>query len=251
MQPPPLAPLLFSTSDYLSGGSTLHQVFYGFSIKAIQSSDKNKPTIILFFVSISQHTQTHSTRLVALASDNNNKRKSGHNPTIPLPIQPTPTLIKIEDSMHTGLPTLAPYEPKSTGIQTATITATQTNDVTPDIATQLSNFYQTHGLHGNLIQLTPHTSVGATQTLPNHGNHSALTAGIPMLNTLDCRTLQPQSMPHILTTPDVTISTMSCLTPISETYSSRSEENLDSSGVSTLPEGKHSLIKARHFQGSR
>lgn len=186
----------------------------------------------------SQHTQTHSTRLVALASDNNNKRKSSHNSTIPLPIQPTPTLIKIEDSMHTGVPTLAPFEPKSAGLQTATITATQTNDVAPDIATQLSNYYQTHGLHGNLIQLTPHTSVGATQTLPNNANHSTLAAGVVFNNgTLDCRTLQPQPMPHILTPPDVTISTMSCLTPISETYS-RSDENLDSSGVSSLPEGK-------------
>lgn len=186
-----------------------------------------------------QHTQTHSTRLVALASDNNNKRKSSHNSTIPLPIHPTPTLIKIEDSLHTGVPTLAPFEQKSAAIQTATISATQSNDVTPDIATQLSNYYQAHGLHGNLYQLAPHTTVGATQTLPNNANNSALTAGIPLFNTLDCRTLQPQSMPHILTPPDVTISTMSCLTPISETYSSRCEENLDSSGVSTLPEGKN------------
>lgn len=172
-----------------------------------------------------------------MASDNNNKRKSNHNPTIPLPIQPTPTLIKIEDSIHAGVPALAPFEQKSTGMQTATITATQNNDVTPDIATQLSNYYQTHGLHGNLIQLAPHTTVGATQTLPNFVNSSALNAGIPLLNTLDCRSLQPQSMPHILTPPDVTISTMSCLTPISETYS-RSEENLDSSGISSMPEGK-------------
>lgn len=153
-----------------------------------------------------------------------------------MPIQPTPTLIKLEDSLHAGVPALAPFEPKSTGMQTATITTTQNNnDVTPDIATQLSNYYQAHGLHGNLIQLTPHTTVGATQTLPNFVNSSTLT--VPLLNTLDCRALQtPQSMSHILTPPDVTISTMSCLTPISETYS-RSEENLDSSGVSSLPEG--------------
>lgn len=177
---------------------------------------------------------------MALASDNNNKRKSA----IPLPIQPTPpTLIKIEDSMHAGLPTLTPFEPKSTAIQTATITATQSNDVTPDIATQLSNYYQTHGLHGNLIQLAHQTSVGVgtTQTLPNHTSNTALSTGIPLLNTLDCRPIQPQPMPHILTPPDVTISTMSCLTPISETYS-RSEENLDSSGVSSLPEGKRRLF---------
>lgn len=181
---------------------------------------------------------------MALASDNNNKRKSSHNSTIPLPIQPTPpTLIKIEDSVHGGLPTLTPFEPKSTAIQTATITASQSNDVAPDIAAQLSNYYQTHGLHGNLIQLAHQTSVGVgtTQTLPNHTSNTTLTAGIPLLNTLDCRPIQPQPMPHILTPPDVTISTMSCLTPISETYS-RSEENLDSSGVSSLPEGKRSLF---------
>lgn len=179
--------------------------------------------------------------MVALASDSNNKRKTSHNPTIPLPIQPAPTLIKIEDSVHTGVPTLAPFETKSTGIQTAAITATQTNDVATDIATQLGNYYQTHGLHGNLIQLTPHTSIGATQTISNNGNNQAISATIPMLNALDCRTLQSQSMPHILTPPDVTISTMSCLTPISETYS-RCDENLDSSGVSSLPEGKHSQV---------
>lgn len=153
-----------------------------------------------------------------------------------MPIQPTPTLIKIEDSLHT-VPTLTPFEPKSTAMQTATITATQTNDVAPDIAAQLCNYYQTHGLHGNLIQLAHQTSVGATQTLPNNASNSSITAGIPLLNTLDCRPMHAQPMPHISTTPDITISTMSCLTPISETYS-RSDENLDSSGVSTLPEGK-------------
>lgn len=174
---------------------------------------------------------------MALASDNNNKRKSSHNPTIPLPIQPAPTLIKIEDSVHSAVPTLAPFEPKSSAIQTATIAATQTNDMNPDITSHLGNYYQTHGLHGNLIHLAPHTSVGATQTLSNGGN-STLAAGLPLLNTLDCRTLQPQSMPHILTPPDVTISTMSCLTPISETYS-RCDENLDSSAVSTIPDGEH------------
>lgn len=31
MQPPPLAPLLFSTSDYLTAGATLHQVFSNFT----------------------------------------------------------------------------------------------------------------------------------------------------------------------------------------------------------------------------
>ena len=150
-----------------------------------------------------------------------------------MPIQPAPTLIKIEDTV----PTLAPFEPKSTGIQTATITATPTNEIVPDIATHLGNYYQAHGLHGNLIQLAPHTSVGATQTLHTNGNNQTISAAIPLVNSLDYRTLQTQPMPHILTPPDVTISTMSCLTPISETYS-RCEDNLDSSGISSLPEGK-------------
>lgn len=162
-----------------------------------------------------------------------------------MPIQPTPTLIKIEDSVQNGsngnCNALAPYsiEPKSTAIQTATITtAVQTNEMTPDIAAQLSNYYQAHGLHGNLIQIAPHTTqIGGTQTLSNNGNNPTIT--IPsLLNTLDCRSLQSHSMhSNILTPSDVTVSTMSCLTPISETYS-RCEENLDSSGVSTLPEGK-------------
>lgn len=167
-----------------------------------------------------------------------------------MPIQPAPTLIKIEDSMHSGVPTLAPFEHKSAAIQTATITATQNNDhLTTDIATQLGNYYQTHGLHGNLFQLGPHTSVGATQTLSNNGHHQTYSNTIPMLNTLDCRHLQPQPMPHILTPSEVTIPTMSCLTPISETYS-RCDENLDSSGVSSLPEGIYlfsSTILVLHF----
>lgn len=158
--------------------------------------------------------------------------------------EPTPTLIKIEDSIQNGsngnCNALAPYsiEPKSTAIQTATITtAVQTNEMTPDIATQLSNYYQAHGLHGNLIQIAPHTTtLGGTQTLSNNGNNPTITIP-PLLNTFDCRSMQSHAMPNILTPPDITVSTMSCLTPISETYS-RSEENLDSSGVSTLPEGE-------------
>lgn len=171
-----------------------------------------------------------------------------------MPIQPTPTIIKIEDSVQSGsngnCNALAPYsiEPKSTAIQTATITtAVQTNEMTPDIAAQLSNYYQAHGLHGNLIQIAPHTTtIGGTQTLSNNGNNPTIT--IPsLLNTLDCRSLQSHSMPNILTPPDITVSTMSCLTPISETYS-RCEENLDSSGVSTLPEGKIFLFFDCDFQ---
>ncbi|GAB0099240.1 Protein winged eye [Sergentomyia squamirostris] len=66
-QPPPLAPLQLIGSDYLAASTTLHQ-----------------------------HTQTHSTRLVALTSDPA-KRKTGHPSSgIPMPI-PSHTLIKIED----------------------------------------------------------------------------------------------------------------------------------------------------------
>lgn len=175
-----------------------------------------------------------------------------NGPTIPLPIHPTPTLIKIEDcngavtaannasancASLASINNHASFEPKSTAIQTATITtAVQTNDMAPDIAAQLG-YYQTHGLHGNLIQIAPHP---ATVAPLSNGNNStaAITTGTIM--GLGCRPLQ--ATPNILTPPDVTISTMSCLTPISETYS-RSEENLDSSGVSSLPEGKfHNAI---------
>lgn len=165
-----------------------------------------------------------------------------------MPMQSTPTLIKIEDcnssvssgngngSNHCGTITSInanhhpAFEPKSTAMQTATITtAVQTNDMTPDLAAQLS-YYQTHGLHGNLIQIAPHPPAMPPLTSTNN---NAITAEA-IMNTLDCRSLQQTS--SILTPPDVTISTMSCLTPISETYS-RSEENLDSSGISSLPEG--------------
>lgn len=152
-------------------------------------------------------------------------------------MSPHPTLIKIEDSMSTGTGpqcnTVTPYEPKSQAVQTA---AVQTNDVGTDIAAQLNNYYQAHGLHGNLFQLAPNTSsIPPTQSLSCSTGNPTITASIPFLNAFDCRHMQ-QTMPNILTPPDITISTMSCLTPISETYS-RSEDNLDSSGVSILPEG--------------
>lgn len=158
-----------------------------------------------------------------------------------------PTLIKIEDAMSTGTGpqcnSITPYEPKTQAVQTATITAAvQTNDVGTDIATQLNNYYQAHGLHGNLIQIAPHTSsVPPTQSLACSTSNPTITASIPFLNAFDCRHMQSQTMPNISTPSDVTISTMSCLTPISETYS-QSEENLNSSGVSTLPEGMFSFI---------
>lgn len=176
----------------------------------------------------------NSTRLVALSSDNGGKRKISN----PLPIQPAPTLIKIEDSATTTshCNTLASFEPKSTAIQTATITtAVQPNEIPHEIATQLNNYYQTHGLHGNLIQITPHGApLNTTSALT--ANSTSATISMPLINTMECRSIQTQAMPSIQSPPDVTVSTMSCLTPITETYS-RSNEILDSSGVSTLPEG--------------
>lgn len=162
-------------------------------------------------------------------------------PTIPLPIQPTQTLIKIEDcnssvtnatSNGSGPLTSinhhhSAFEPKSTTMQTASITtAVQTNDISSDLAAQLS-YYQAHGLHGNLIQIASHpTSMPPlTNSINSHTNSGLQT----LMGTL-------QSTANILTPADVTISTMSCLTPISESFS-RSDENLDSSGVSSLPEG--------------
>lgn len=187
-----------------------------------------------------------------------NKRKT--NPTqtgqsIPLPIQSAPTLIKIEDCSNSSANNNAgtittmnhhsAYDPKA--IQAATITtAVQTNDVSPDIAAQLS-YYQTHGLHGNLIQISSHPP-----TVPSTVNSSvanAMTTASFINPTMECRTLpqishhtslqtQQQHTSHMMSpTTDVTISTMSCLTPISETCS-RSEDNLDSSGISSIPEGK-------------
>lgn len=163
-------------------------------------------------------------------------------PSIPLPIQPAQTLIKIEDCNNSvtnatsncsnSLASInhhSAFEPKSTTMQTASITtAVQTNDIAPDLATQLS-YYQTHGLHGNLIQIASHPAsmpplTDSISSNTNSGLHTAT-----LMGTL-------QSTANILTPPDVTISTMSCLTPISESFS-RSDENLDSSGVSSLPEG--------------
>lgn len=155
-----------------------------------------------------------------------------------MPIHPVSTMIKIEDSMQTGIPALAPFEPKPTHMHGTTITATQTNEATLDVSPQPNNYYSTHELHGNLIHIAPHTTVGATQTFSNNENCSALTTHMPFLNTLDCRSLQS----HVLSSPDITIPTMSYLTPISETYhTSRCDENLDSSGVSILPDGKTNI----------
>lgn len=190
-----------------------------------------------------QHTQTQSTRLVALAPDNNNKRKININPPITLTEQPAPALIKLEDSLHAGTASnyssfVPPFEPKSTSIQTATITTSaQTNHMTPYITGQLNNYYQTHGFHGNLIQIAPHTTA-ITTTVPFASNTSVTSGG---LIGSDYRAVHPQQIRNNSTPPDVTISTMSCHTPIFETYS-REEENLDSSAVSSLPEGKFNIF---------
>ncbi|XP_065078047.1 protein winged eye isoform X2 [Ochlerotatus camptorhynchus] len=132
LQPPPLAPLQMLSSDYLATASstTLHQ---------------------------QQHTQTHhSTRYVALTSDNNKRSNSNKStssgvptschPSIPMPI-PSHTFIKIEDCSGTAASmcnnSTQLYQEQEKTIQTATIATS------PDIAPQLL-FQQ-----GNLIQITP------------------------------------------------------------------------------------------------
>ncbi|KAJ6629261.1 Protein winged eye [Pseudolycoriella hygida] len=126
MQPPPLTPIQLLGTDYLSG-ATLHQ-----------------------------HTQTHSTRLVALTSDN--KRKSCQSSQLPLPA----TLIKIEDcsSATTGNTSTSShhqqshlFDPcKSTTMQTIA-TAVQTSNMTPELEMHHQMYYQSEG---NLIQIAPH-----------------------------------------------------------------------------------------------
>ncbi|XP_055605343.1 protein winged eye-like isoform X3 [Uranotaenia lowii] len=135
LQPPPLAPLQMLGTDYLTTASstTLHQ---------------------------QQHTQTHhSTRYLALASDNSkrtnvttiNKQSvstgpANCQPTIPMPI-PSHTFIKIEDCSGTSSSTCNNstqiFHEQEKTIQTATIATS------PDIPAQLL-FQQ-----GNLIQIAP------------------------------------------------------------------------------------------------
>ncbi|KAG4072064.1 hypothetical protein HA402_015563 [Bradysia odoriphaga] len=127
MQPPPLAPIQLLGSDYL-GGATLHQ-----------------------------HTQTHSTRLVALTSDN--KRKSAMPNQLPMPA----TLIKIEDcsSATNGNTTTSAhhqqshmFDPcKSTSIQTIA-TSVQTG-MTPELEAHHQMYYQSEG---SLIQMASHNN---------------------------------------------------------------------------------------------
>ncbi|XP_055715302.1 protein winged eye isoform X3 [Phlebotomus papatasi] len=153
-QPPPLAPLQLIGSDYLAASTTLHQ-----------------------------HTQTHSTRLVALTSDPG-KRKTGANhppPGIPLPI-PSHTLIKIEDCAGTSTScsgsTSGPHQSTifdNSSDKAAIQTTAAVTEMTPSLP-QL--YYQPSN---NLIQIAP-TSV------PD-----------------DCRT----SMPQMITPPPSAV----CLTP--------------------------------------
>ncbi|XP_055676590.1 protein winged eye isoform X2 [Lutzomyia longipalpis] len=156
-QPPPLAPLQLIGSDYLAASTTLHQ-----------------------------HTQTHSTRLVALTSDPGKRKTAPSHPPpgIPLPI-PSHTLIKIEDcagssTSCSATPSL-PHQSslfdtcsdKGGSLQTTT-TVTEMTPSLPQLYYQPSN---------NLIQIAPTSA-------PND----------------DCRT----SIPHMITPPPTAV----CLTPV-------------------------------------
>lgn len=195
LQPPPLAPLLLGSSDYLAASTTMHQ-----------------------------HTQ--STRLVALSSES--KRCKG-SPTVPMPIQSTPTIIKIEDCspvshIGSGPPSLTEHSLDPKGLPTAAISGTiQTNDLSSDLTPQLS-YYHAHGLHGNLIQIAPHST---SMNTIGHNTHSVSTAAI--IGTL------PQPCAQIYSHPSNVVATsVSCLTPPSDPFT---RSDLDSSGVSSIPEG--------------
>ncbi|XP_044731494.1 protein winged eye isoform X2 [Chrysoperla carnea] len=128
--PPPLAPLQLlgsTTSDYLATAST----------------------------TLHQHTQTHSTRLVALTTDNNNKRK-------PISL-PSHTLIKIESdctpSDQQTTKTLQTLQSTMAATNTGCNATTMFTDqsITPLLTTHV--FYQ-HPT--NLIQIAPQASVQPT-----------------------------------------------------------------------------------------
>lgn len=105
-----------------------------------------------------QHTQTHSTRLVALTSDTKRTKCTQQTTTVPLPI-PTHTLIKIEDGINNNNASTHPHQHASTGsifepdksLQNTMATTVQApNDLaTSNVAAQL--FYQ----HPGLIQIAP------------------------------------------------------------------------------------------------
>lgn len=191
MHPPPLAPLLLGSSDYLAASTTMHQ-------------------------------QTQSTRLVALSSEG---KRSKESPTVPMPMQSTPTLIKIEDcspASATARGSLsfgdlcANPKPLSTSTLSSSV---QTNEITPNSLTHL-NYYQTHGLHGSLVQIAPQTAMDQNRSGATTGSLS--------------RSMAPAS--HIYSPiPTIAVTSVSCLTPPSEQFS---RSDLDSSGISSIPEGK-------------
>ncbi|XP_059621310.1 protein winged eye isoform X2 [Phlebotomus argentipes] len=157
-QPPPLAPLQLIGSDYLAASTTLHQ-----------------------------HTQTHSTRLVALTSDPV-KRKAGvnHPPQgIPLPI-PSHTLIKIEDCAGTSTScssaSTAPFDPAVFDASSNKSTALHTSSVGTELTPSLSQLYYPSN---NLVQIASASA-----------------------STDDCRT----NIPQMITPPPSAV----CLTPIEE-----------------------------------
>lgn len=107
IQPPPLAPLLLGSSDYLAASTTVHQ-----------------------------HTQ--STRLVALASDGKRCKSS---PAVSMPIHTAPTLVKVGDCSPASTTSVAPSL-SDTSIESKNNQCAADNH---DIAPQLSYFPDTNG----------------------------------------------------------------------------------------------------------
>lgn len=100
-----------------------------------------------------QHTQTHSTRLVALTSDTKRTKCTQQTNALPMP---THTLIKIEDGVSNGhhhhQQATSIYEHEKS-IQTASIaTAVQT---TSDLSNHQSLSAQLYYQHPGLIQIAP------------------------------------------------------------------------------------------------
>lgn len=197
IQPPPLAPLLLGSSDYLTASTTMH------------------------------HQQTQSTRLVALSSDG--KRCKG-SPTVPMPIQTTPTLIKIEDcspvsANASGLPSFG----ESKGLSTSAHSS--------DIGSHLGYYPSPHGnLHGSLIQIAPHSTTGSSTMSPTISSPAIAPLS---LCSLECRS--PQSTTQLFSpTTNSVVTPMACLTPPSEPFS---RSDLDSSGVSSIPDVQDATIQ--------
>lgn len=109
----------------------------------------------IFIQSHLQHTQTHSTRLVALTSDTKRTKCTQQTSSVPMPL-PTHTLIKIEDGVSNGnhhhQQATSIYEHEKS-IQTASIaTAVQT---TSDLSNHQSLSAQLYYQHPGLIQIAP------------------------------------------------------------------------------------------------